>query len=147
MKSIFETEINVPQATLAEFFANPENNVKWMFDLDRCELISGELGMPDSKYHFIPKKGKLFFVATLLYKNLPDELKMILESKTVDVLVTAKFKAISTNRTKFISEEIFTFKGLLNKLVGFFARQAIKKAHYKHMEDFKKVVITIQQNR
>ena len=144
MKSIFETEINVPHIKLAEFYANPENNVKWMVDLERCEFISGELGTPGSKYKFIPKKGNMVFVATVISKDLPNESKLILESKNVDVLVTAKFIAISPERTKFISEEIFTFKGLFNKAFGFLAKGLVKKAHHKHMKDFKQIVMTIK---
>ncbi len=142
MKSIFETEINIPQAKLAEFYANPENNVKWMDDLERCEYISGKVGMPGSKYRFIPKKGTMVFTATVLTRDIPNELQLILESPTVDVLVTAKFIALSPEKTKFISEEVFTFKGFFNKAFGFLAKGAIKKAHHKHMEDLKKYVIT-----
>jgi hypothetical protein len=140
MKSIFETEINVPRAKLAEFYANPQNNVKWMEDLERSEYISGELGMPGSKYRFIPKKGTMVFTATVITRDIPNELQLILESPTVDVLVTAKFIVLSPEKTKFISEEVFTFKGFFNKAFGFLAKGAVTKAHHKHMEDFKKVV-------
>jgi hypothetical protein len=122
MKSIYETEINIPQAKLAEFYANPENNVKWMEDLERSEYISGALGMPGSKYRFIPKKGNMVFTATVLIRDIPNELKLILKSPTVDVLVTGKFIALSSENTKFISEEVFTFKGFFNKTFGFLAK-------------------------
>jgi hypothetical protein len=143
MKSIFEAEINIPQAKLAEFYANPENNVKWMVDLERVEFISGELGMPNSKYRLIPKKGNMVFIATVLSRDLPNESKLFLESPSVDVLVIAKFIALSPEKTKFISEEIFTFKGFLNKAFGFLAKGAVKKAHHRHMKDFKEISITI----
>lgn len=42
MISIFETEIKVPQAKLAGFYANPENNVWWMKGLVKVEPLSGE---------------------------------------------------------------------------------------------------------
>lgn len=144
MRSIFETEINVPQAKLAEFYANPENNVKWMVDLERCEFVSGELGAPSSKYKLIPKKGSMVFVVTVLSKDLPNESKLILESKTVDVLVTANFTAISPETTKFTSEEIFTFKGIFNKAFGFLAKGAVKKAHHRHMNDFRQIAMSIK---
>jgi len=143
MKSIFEAEIDVPQAKLAKFYANPENNIKWMVDLERCEFISGELGMPGSKYRLVPKKGNMIFTATVISKDLPNESVLILEAPSVNVLVTGKFIALSHEKTKFISEEIFTFKGLFNKAFGFLASAAVKKAHYKHMNDFKQIVKTI----
>ena len=46
MKSTFETEINILQEMLAELYAGPNNNKKWMEDLEGCELISGKQGMP-----------------------------------------------------------------------------------------------------
>lgn len=142
MKSIFETEINVPQAKLAEFYADPENNIKWMADLERCELICGKLGMPGSQYWLVPKNGKRVFVVTVILRDLPNELKLHLESASVNVLVTAKFIALSADKTKFISEEIFTFNGWRNKISGFLAMPLVRQAHHKHMNDFKRVVMS-----
>lgn len=42
MTCIFETEINAAHIKLAGSYANAENNVKWMFDLERIEALSGE---------------------------------------------------------------------------------------------------------
>ena len=99
--------------------------------------------MPNSKYRLIPKKGNMVFIATVLSRDLPNESKLFLESPSVDVLVIAKFIALSPEKTKFISEEIFTFKGFLNKAFGFLAKGAVKKAHHRHMKDFKEISITI----
>jgi len=113
-----------------------------MTDLDRCEFISGDRGMPGSKYRFVPKKGNMVFVATVLLRDLPNELKLDLESPSVHVLVTAKFFALTPEKTRFISEEIFTFKGLFYKLFGILAACLVRKAHHKHMNDFKQFVMT-----
>lgn len=142
MKSTFATEIDAPKARVAELYSNPDNNVKWMDDIKECEHISGRRGQPGSKYRFIPKKkGNMEFVATVVERN-PSEYKLKMEASNVDVLVTGKFVALSPKKTKFISEEVFTFKGTLNKLFGFFARGAVKKAHTKHMRAFKKFAKT-----
>jgi hypothetical protein len=37
MESVIELEINVPQARLAALFADPQQNTKWMDDVDRVE--------------------------------------------------------------------------------------------------------------
>jgi hypothetical protein len=35
MRSVVELDINVPQERLAKLFADPENNTKWMDDVER----------------------------------------------------------------------------------------------------------------
>ncbi len=138
MKSIVEMQINVPQQQLAELFADPGNNPKWMPDLDRYEPVSGEQGMPGSTYRLVPKKGKMVFLATVVSRNIPHELRLVLEASNVRVSITGKLIAVSATRTKLISEEVFTFKGLFNTIFGFFAHNAIKAAHRGHIEEFKR---------
>jgi hypothetical protein len=87
MRSIIELEINVPQAKLAELLADPENNTKWMDDIERYEPISGPPGMPGSKYRLVPKTGKMLFTATVVGRDLPDESRLILEASNVVVSV------------------------------------------------------------
>ena len=74
MKSVIELEIDVPQARLATLFADAQQNTKWMDDVENVETISGQLGMPGSKYRLVPKKGKMVFVATYLPGIFPANL-------------------------------------------------------------------------
>lgn len=113
VKSVFEAEVAVPQARLAGLYADPANNVKWMHDLERCELLSGEPGQPGSTFRMVPRKGKMIFVATVTVRNLPHEAALSLDSPSVRVSVTGRFAALSPERTRFTSEEVFTFNGLL----------------------------------
>jgi len=139
MKSVVEIEIDVPQARLADLFADPRNNPKWMTDLERYEPVSGEQGMPGSTYRLVPKTGSMVFLATVVSLSLPDELRLNLEASNVRVSITGKLIALSPTKTKLISEEVFTFKGLFNVMFGLlFARNAIKAAHRHHIEDFKR---------
>lgn len=138
MKSIIELEINVPQAKLSELYADPENNTKWMDDLERYEHLSGEPGMPGSTYRMVPKKGDMVFIATVIARNIPTELRLNLEASNVTVSVQGKFTALSSDRTRLTSTEVFQFKGLFNKLFGFLAGGSIKKVHRRHMEAFKR---------
>jgi hypothetical protein len=73
VKSVIEIEIGVPQARLAGLHADPQQNTKWMDDIERMEPISGQLGMPGSKYRLVPKSGDMVFVATVLDRSLPAE--------------------------------------------------------------------------
>jgi hypothetical protein len=138
MKSVVELDINLPQAQCAELFADPNNNPKWMDDIERIEPISGKLGEAGSVYRLVPKSGKLVFVATVVSRELATELRLLLDATSVSVSVTGKLVALSERTTRLISEEIFSFKGLFNQIFGFLARGAIKRAHRRHMESFKR---------
>ena len=138
MKSVVELDINLRQAKLAELFADPSNNPKWMDDIERIEPVSGGLGEPGSVYRLVPKRGKLVFVATVVARELPTELRLSLDAPSVSVSLTAKLRKLSDQTTKLISEETFSFKGAFNKVFGFLARRAIKGAHRRHMESFKR---------
>ena len=137
LKSIVEIEINKPREKVAELFADPVNNPKWMHDLARYEPVSGERGLPGSTYRLVPKEGDRIFVATVIERNLPDEFRLNLEGATVDVAIRGTFIPLSPTRTKLISEESFTFKGSYGTAMDSGVEDAIRAAHRQHIEDFK----------
>ena len=142
MKSTISVEISRPQAQVAELFSDPGNATRWMHDVDRIEVISGELGQPGSKYRLVPKKGSMEFVATVLARDLPHQVRLSLDSPGVDVAVTGTFKVLSPTKTLLVSQEVFGFKGAVSRVFGFLARFAIRKAHRRHMEAFKRFAET-----
>jgi hypothetical protein len=86
----------------------------------------------------VPKEGEMIFVATVVERNLPDELRLHLEAADVDVEGRGTFFSLSPTRTKFISEEVFTFKGAEAETVSPAVENDIKTAHRRHIEDFKR---------
>jgi hypothetical protein len=138
VKSVVELEINVPQERVAALFADPGTSTKWMDDLKRYEPISGDPGMPGSTYRLVPKKGNMVFVATVISRQLPNEVRLNLVASNVAVAVRGRFVPLSPDRTRLISEEVFSFKGLFNRLFGFFAQRTIRNTHRRHMEAFKR---------
>jgi hypothetical protein len=138
MKSVVELDIDVRQAKLAKLFADPNNNPQWMDEIERIEPVSGKLGEPGSVYRLVPKRGKLNFIATVISRELPSEARLSLEDRSVAVSVRASFQKLSDRKTRLISEETFRFKGLMNRLLGLFAHGAIRAAHRRHMESFKR---------
>ena len=138
MKSIVEVEINMPQREAAELYADPRNNLKWMHDIAGYQPLSGEEGMPGSTYRLVPKEGDMTFVATVVERNLPDELKLHLEASDVHVEVRGTFSSLSPTRTKLISEEVFTFKSGDGETVSRSVKEDIKAAPRQHIEDFKR---------
>jgi hypothetical protein len=138
MRSVVELEVDVPQERLAALFADPDNSTRWMDDLERYEPMSGEPGMPGSTYRLVPKTGKMVFVATVISRKLPNEVRLNLDASSVAVSVTGTFVALSSDRTRLVSEEVFSFKGPFHKLFGLVAQRAIRNAHRRHMEAFKR---------
>jgi hypothetical protein len=138
VKSVIEIEIYLPQVRLAALYADPQQNTQWMDDIERMEPISGQLGMPGSKYRLVPKSGDMVFVATVLARNLPAELHLSLEATNVTISVKGHFAALSPTNTRLRHEQVFRFKGLFNKAFGFLAQRSIKKAQRRHMEAFKR---------
>ena len=82
----------------------------------------------------------MIFVATVLTRKMPDELRPRLDSPAASVTVEGRLHALSDRKTKLISEETFTFRGAFGKILGLLARGAIKRAHRRHMEAFKRFV-------
>ena len=109
-----------------------------MDDVERYEPVSGQPGAPGSKYRLVPKKGNMVFVATVIANDLPNESRLRLDASNVAVSITAKYVGLSPTKSRLVSEEVFTFKSLVGKIMGLFARGAISKAHRHHMESFKR---------
>jgi hypothetical protein len=137
MKSTVIVDINAPLEEVASLFADPDNNVKWMKDIERIEKLSGERGSTGSTYRLIPKHGPMVFTATVVSNIPPKDLRLVLDSSTVRVDVHATLSMLPDNRTRLVSEEVFRFKGMFNTVFGLFAHNAIRKAHLLHIESFK----------
>jgi hypothetical protein len=141
MTSHVELDIAAPQARVAELFVDPRNNPRWMDDLDHIEPVSGELGEAGSSYRLVPKRGSMgsmIFVATIVTRALPSEVRLLLRARRISMHATGRFVRVSNRRTRLISEEVFTFDGVVQKVIGFFARRSIAAAHRRHMESFKR---------
>jgi hypothetical protein len=137
MRSVVQLDINAPQPLVSSLFMDPANNPKWMHDLARIEFLSGESGVPGSTYRLVPKRRDRVFVATVLARE-PDRSRLFLDSPTATVAMTATFRKLVDSKTQLVSEEIFRFKGLFAKVLGFVTLPAIKRAHRRHMQSFKR---------
>jgi len=138
VKSVVQVDIDLPRERLAALFADPTLSSKWMDDIARYEPISGQPGAPGSMYRLVPKNGDMVFVATVIANDLPNESRFRLDADKVTVAITARYLAVSSERSRLVSEEVFTFKGFAGKVGGFLARVAIHRAHRRQMEAFKR---------
>jgi len=138
MRSCVAIEVRAPHSTVAELFADPLNSPRWMNELDRVEAVSGHLGAQGSKYRMVSKDGGMDFVATVVLRDLPNELHLRLDGANVAVYITDRFLAPSGEVTRLVSEEVFRFEGAIRRLFGVLTRGAIRKAHRRHMQSFKR---------
>jgi hypothetical protein len=137
MKHVVELDINLAQAPLAELYANPELSSQWMDDIATYEPLQGTPGSPGSTYRLVPKSGSLVFVATVVSRDLPNQVVLHLDAPSVTVSVVGRLVPMSESRTRLISEETFRFGGLFERILGVLARPTIAKVHRRHMEAFK----------
>ena len=133
-----ETEINLPIARVVELFDDPENLKHWQPGLISFEPISGTPGQPGAKSRLKYKMGKrdIEMIETITVRNLPDEFSGTYEAKGVFNIVKNYFRAVSENKTKYISENEFQFKGFM-KLIGFLMPGAFRKESEKYLQQFK----------
>jgi hypothetical protein len=137
MKSKVVVDIDAPQKKVATLFADPANSAVWREDIERYEPISGKQGIPGSTYRLIRKRGALPLTATLVTR-FQNELRVTMDASDVTIEVHGVLSTLPDGRTRLASNEIISFKGVWNKTLGFLGRPAIKKAHRKQIEAFKR---------
>ena len=139
MRSIVELEINAPQAKVAELFADLRAFPQWMDDVERIEPVGEPAGLaPERAYRLVPKKGRSAFVARVVRRDPPFRSRLTLRSRNVSVDVTGTFVRLSDDRTKLVAKNEIGFRGLLSRALGLLGWRAIRRAHRRHMESFKR---------
>ena len=138
MKYTCEIEIKQPVDKTVELFLNQENLFKWLPGLQKLELIEGEKGKPGAKtkLHFDMDGKKIEMIETLHKENLPEEFAVTFEAKGVVNIQTTRFEKIDENKTRYVSENEFQFKGFMKLMT--LMPGAFKKQSMKYLESFKK---------
>ena len=81
-------------------------------------------------------KREIEMVETITKRNLPEEFTGTYEAKGVFNIAKNSFIPIDDNRTKYVTEQEFQFKGFM-KLMGAVMPGAFKKQTLKYMNAFK----------
>lgn len=140
MKYDCRIEINKPINKVVELFDDPNNLHKWMDGLKSIEHLEGIKGEPGAKSKFIfERKGKKTeMIGTIISRNLPDEFSGTYDMTGVHNIQRYRFQKIDENKTMYISESEFQFKGVMKwmEIMSF----AFKKQTMKFMENFKQFV-------
>ena len=139
MKYSVEIDIDLPVERVIELFDSSENLTEWQPGLQSFEHISGTPGEPGAKSRMVYQMGNrtVEMVETILTRNLPDEFSGSYEADGVYNIVRAKFVPISENKTRYVTEQEFEMKGMMMRLMAWFAPGAFKKESMKHLENFK----------
>lgn len=138
MKYTNEVEINAPLDKVIELFDDPTNMAKWQPGLISFEPVSGTPGQPGAKSKLKYKMGKrdIEMIETITVRDLPREFSGTYEAKGVLNHVSNRFVAIGNSKTKYITENEFSFRGIM-KLIGFLMPGAFKKQSQKYLDLFR----------
>ena len=141
-----EIEINANIDTVVALFDNPYNMKKYMDGIESYKVLSGNLREVGTKAEIVAAyieedvvKRKIVMIEEIITNNLPEEKKVTYTSDVVYNIVTNKIVKISDNKTKFINEQEFQFKGFM-KIMGFFMPSAFKQQTRIYLQDFKEFV-------
>jgi hypothetical protein len=137
-KSVTEVDIDVPRTKLASLFADPSNFTRWMDDMERIEPISGEMGMPGSRFRMVPKMGDRSFIATVIERDLPSAVDLELDAPNLSIATTAKFTPLSAATTRLRHEQVFRFRGIMPRLFGALSHRSMRRAQERHMRGLKR---------
>jgi hypothetical protein len=133
-----EIEINTNIDTVIALFDNPYNMQKYMEGIESYKVVEGNIREVGAKAEMTVLMGekKIIMIEEIITNNLPEEKKVTYTADAVYNIVTNKFIKVSENKTKFINEQEFEFKGFM-KIIGFFMPSAFKKQSRVYLKDFK----------
>lgn len=138
MKYTVDIIIDLPISEVHTLFDNPENMYRWQPTLQKFEALSGEPGSVGAKSKLSYKMGKrnMVMIETITKNDLPRELTATYEAKGVFNIISNKFEPLDEDKTKWVSENEFQFRGFM-KLMSFFMKGAFPKETRKFMSQFK----------
>ena len=133
-----EIVINANIDTVIALFDNPYNMQKYMEGIESYKIVEGNIREVGSKAEITVLMGekKIIMIEKIITNNLPEHKKVTYTADAVINIVTNKFIKVSENKTKFINEQEFEFKGYM-KIIGFFMPSAFNKQSRVYLKDFK----------
>lgn len=134
-------DIDLPLEEVVEKFRNTENYYDWMKGLKKIEHHKGEAGKEGTEtyIHFDTGKRKMKMLERIITNDLPKSYKVSYEVNGVYNEVDNNFEALDGERTRYTTDNLFEFKGLM-KVIAFFMKNTFKKQSLKYLNDFKKFV-------
>lgn len=139
MKYTCEVEINLPRKRVVELFQDPNHIKDWQEGFISMEHVTGEPGQAGaiSNMHYKMGKREIDMQETITKNALPDEFVAHYHAKGVHNIVENFFVDLGGGKTRFVTHNIFNFKGFM-KIIAFFMPGAFKKTSQKYLDAFKK---------
>jgi len=111
---------------------------KWQPGLQSFEHVSGEPGQPGAKSRLVYDMNgrRIEMVETITSRNLPDEFSGTYDAKGVHNVVTNRFYAEGPDRTRWVTENEFSFSGLMI-VFALVMRGSFRKQTLADMQRFK----------
>tara|TARA_B100000287_G_scaffold416612_1_gene451491 strand:- start:88 stop:612 length:525 start_codon:yes stop_codon:yes gene_type:complete len=141
-----EIEINSNIDTVITLFDNPYNMKEYMKGIESYTVLNGNIKEAGTTSELIVNyieddgvKHKIVMIEEIITNNLPEEKKVTYTANGVYNIVTNSFIRITDDKTKFINEQEFEFKGYM-KVMGFFMPSAFKEQSRVYLQNFKKFV-------
>ncbi len=146
IKYTAEIEINSNIDNVITLFDNPYNMKEYMDGIESYTVLNGNIRETGTKAELVVNyieedvvKRKIVMIEEIITNNLPEEKKVTYTADGVYNIVTNRFVKISNNKTKFINEQEFDFKGYM-KIMGFFMPSAFKEQSRVYLKNFKEFV-------
>jgi hypothetical protein len=139
MKYSSEIIIDLSREEVVQKLDNAENMKHWQRGLISFKHLEGTPGEEGAKMELSYKMGKrdMVLIETIIKNEFPEELHANYDAKGVHNAQRNYFHEIEPNKTKWVSESEFEFKGFVMKIMGFLMPGAFKKQSLKYLTDFK----------
>ena len=141
-----EIEINSNIENVITLFDNPYNMKEYMEGIESYTVLNGNIREAGTQAELVVNyieedvvKRKIVMIEEIITNNLPEEKKVTYTADGVYNIVINRFVKISDNKTKFINEQEFEFKGYM-KVMGFFMPSAFKEQSRVYLKNFKEFV-------
>ena len=142
-----EIEIDAPIETVIALFNNPYNMVEYMDDIESYKVLSGSAGEIGAKAEIIAVhieedivKRRIVMIEEIVTNNLPEEKKITYTSDFIYNVVVNRIKSSSKDKSIFINEQEFQFKGTMKVIAFFMPKSSFKKQSRIYLNSFKEFV-------
>ena len=137
MKIKSERVIEASREAVWQAFDNPDNMKKGQPTLQQMEHQHGNRGQPGavSKLIYDENGRTVTLIETITERNMPDSFSGTYDNSAVFNIITNRFEAVGSHRTKWIMETEARFKGLF-RLMAPFMKSSIRKRNDADMDRF-----------
>jgi len=141
MEYSFSLEIDRPLEEVVAKFQDPNGLQHWMDGFQKLEHLSGEPGQKGarSNFHFLHKGKEMVIEEEVLENKLPHSAKFAYFSKMGYNEVETVFEALSDNKVKLTSNNLFKLKGVM-KIMGLLFKGAFVKQSKTYMNNLKRYI-------